>query len=347
MKKSTYIDYMDMKLLITDSYKFALFLLCLFSAPLSRAQETIVSYVTKNGGRTVHKDSAEYTSILRIKPNEQGLYELNDYYQNGNLKRHGWVKTLDPMRLRLEGMVETYYDSGSLEATTYYSDNKRIDTAHRYYESGILKEIKVYLKPQEGQKRPAWDGTNKRLLYYADSVGRIQVQGGSGNIVLPHDNGIDVEQGVYREGLREGRWEGSFRKGKYHFEEWYQEGIVTRGVSTDSTGTKHPYTERDVQPEYPGGVQNLRRFAAQHYRYPKGAVRARVKGQVILRFVVDTAGNPTDFEIVNDLGYGTAAEGIEMLKKSEKWSPGYQRGVPVRVAYTLPISLNIGPRRQP
>ncbi|PRD53742.1 energy transducer TonB [Sphingobacterium gobiense] len=333
-----------MKLLKTDSYKFALLLLYLFSAPLSRAQETIVSYVTKNGGRTVHKDSAEYTSILRIKPNEQGLYELNDYYQNGNLKRHGWVKTLDPMRLRLEGLVETYYDSGSLEATTYYSDNKRIDTAHRYYESGTLKEIKVYLKPQEGQKRPAWDGTNKHLLYYADSTGSIQVQDGNGNIVLPHDNGIDFEQGMYREGLREGRWEGSFRKGKYRFEEWYEKGIVTRGVSTDSIGTTLPYKERDVQPEYPGGVENLRRFAAQHYRYPKEAVRARVKGQVILRFVVDTAGNPTDFEIVNDLGYGTADAGIEMLKKSAKWSPGYQRGVPVRVAYTLPITLNSGPR---
>ncbi|NGM65518.1 energy transducer TonB [Sphingobacterium sp. SGR-19] len=335
-----------MKHLIIDSCKFALFLLCFFASPLSRAQETIVSYVTKNGGRTAHKDSAEYISILRIKPNEKGLYELNDYYQNGNLKRHGWVKAPDPMRLRLEGLVETYYDSGSLEATTYYTDNKRIDTAHRYYENGVLKEVKVYLKPKNGQERPAWDGTNKRLLYYADSTGKIQVQQGNGQITLPHDNGVDFERGLYREGLRDGRWEGSFRKGKYRFEEWYEDGFVTRGVSTDSVGTTLPYEERDVHPEYPGGVQNLRRFVAQHYRYPKEAVRARVKGQVILRFVVDTAGNPTDFEIVNDLGYGTAAAGIEMLKKSAKWAPGYQRGVPVRVAYTLPISLNIADPRQ-
>jgi len=47
--------------------------------------------------------------------------------------------------------------------------------------------------------------------------------------------------------------------------------------------------------------------------------------------------------VINDLGYGTAASGIAVLKKAEKWTPGYQYGMPVRVQFTIPIRLHTGP----
>ncbi|QQD13974.1 hypothetical protein [Sphingobacterium sp. UDSM-2020] len=67
----------------------------------------------KNGGYSANKDSADYTNILRLIPNEAKVHELNEYYPNGNLKRHGWVKTTDPKRLYFEGPLDTYYDNGS------------------------------------------------------------------------------------------------------------------------------------------------------------------------------------------------------------------------------------------
>lgn len=319
----------------------------MFFGSLLKAQETIVTYIKKNGGNTAYKDSAVYTSILRMEPNEEGLHELNDYYANGNLKRHGWVKTADPRRLRFEGLVETYYDNGALETVVRYSDNRRIDTAERYYRNGVLKEREAYLNRPEEKDDSLQTDLYKRLVYYADSVGNIHVQDGNGRAEIT-DN-VDIERGYYAGGLREGRWEGTFRKAKYRFEEWYENGEVIRGITTDSLGKQYLYEQGQVKPEYPGGIRNLMKFIGQNYKYPKEAIQAKVRGQLRIRFVVDTTGTPTDFEVISDLGYGTAAAAIDAVRKSARWSPGYQRGVPVRVAYTLPVTLNISsrPRQNP
>lgn len=318
-----------------------LFLLAMLLGSSVIAQETVVTYFKKNGAYTADKDSAAYTRIIRLVPNDGGLHELTEYYQNGNLKRHGWVKTPDPRRLQLEGLVEVYYDDGTLEATIRYTDNRRIDTALHYYRNGILKERVVHLTKKGNDSQHA--DLNTRLVYYADSLGNAQVEEGKGEAEITIGEG-DVERGRYADGLREGRWEGTFQRAKYRFEEWYEGGMVTKGITTDSLGRQYPYKQREIQPEYPGGIHNLMQFVAKNYRYPREAVQAKVGGTVLIGFVVDTTGTPVDIEIVNDLGYGTGQTGVETVKKSQRWSPGYQRGVPVRVKYTLPIRLNLSAR---
>lgn len=313
------------------------FLLLLFGSSVY-AQETIVTYIQKNGAYTAFKDSAAYTSILRLVPNEDGLYELNDYYPNENLKRHGWVKAADPKRLRFEGLVETYYDNGILEETAHYAQNQRVDTAEKYYRNGVLKEREVYLqRPQDQLSLPRPDST-KLLIYYADSLGNVQVQDGNGRAEI-RKNDIDIEQGEYVGGRRTGRWEGTFQKAKYRFEEWYENGQVIKGITTDSLGKEYLYEQREIRPDYPGGLGAFAKFVAQNYRWPPEAVKSKVAGLLRIRFVVDTAGIPTDFIVINDLGYDTTTAGITAIKSAGPWTPGYQRGIPVRVAYTFPINL--------
>ncbi len=69
-------------------------------------------------------------------------------------------------------------------------------------------------------------------------------------------------------------------------------------------------------------------FIAQNYKYPKEALNAKVSGQLLISFVIEKNGLANEFEVINDLGYGTAASGIAVLKKAEKWTPGYQYGMP-------------------
>ncbi|MEC3879436.1 energy transducer TonB [Parapedobacter sp. 10938] len=304
------------------------------------AQETIVTYVKENGGHTAHKDSAAYTNIIQITPNDEGVHELNDYYPDGNLKRHGFVKTADPRRINFVGLVESYFDNGALASAVRYVENRPADTALYYYRNGVLKERTTYLPMDEGSEED--HEVRTRMLYYADSLGNTYVEDGNGDAEITIGDS-DVERGRYTDGLREGRWEGTFREGRYRFEEWYTRGVVTKGMTTDSLGQQFPYDNQEVSPEYPGGIQNLMQFIGKRYRYPKEAIRARVNGQVLISFVVDTAGAPVEIEIVNDLGYGTGTAGVEVLKKSPHWTPGYQRGVPVRVKYNIPIRLNLSP----
>ncbi|SKB93623.1 TonB protein C-terminal [Sphingobacterium nematocida] len=320
--------------------KYVAFFLVLFCTKSLSAQETIVTYMKKNGSFTAQKDSADYTRILRISPNSLALYELNEYYPNGSLKRHGWVKTLDPKRLQFEGTVETYYDNETLAAILNYAQNKLVDTAKRYYKNGVLKESIFYLKPQENQESAFGSDPDSRLVYYADSLNNVQITNGKGTArFVDKDN--DVEQGEYADGVRIGHWKGTINKGKYKFEEWYEKGIIVNGETTDSLGKKIKYTKVQVQPEYPGGIQQLRMFIGNNYKYPREAIGARVVGQVTISFVVEKDGKTSSYKIIDDLGYGTGNAGVAVLKKAKDWSPGYERGIPVRVAYTLPIRLNL------
>ncbi len=322
-------------------HKCIIFLLFTALVIPSKAQETIVSYIKKNRGFTAFKDSAAYTNIIRLSTNELGLHELNEYYPNGNLKRHGWTKVADPRRLYLEGIIESYHNNGNLAVSAGYKHNKLSDTLKRYYENGLLKEIRFFSGSEASPNEFLFQDQHSRLIYYADSTGRQQIVNGNGKFEFK--DSINSEKGQYIDGLRQGHWEGTLKKGKNKFEEWYEKGILSKGTSTDSMGNVHHYTQRDVQPEYPGGIKNLMIFIAQNYKYPKEALNAKVSGQLLISFVIEKNGLANEFEVINDLGYGTAASGIAVLKKAEKWTPGYQYGMPVRVQYSIPIRLNTAP----
>ena len=95
------------------------------------------------------------------------------------------------------------------------------------------------------------------------------------------------------------------------------------------------YATAKIAPEYPGGINAFREFIARKYKALK-AIKD-LKGQLIVQFVVETDESLTDIKVIKDLGYGTGAEAIRVLKKSKKWKPGIIDGKPVRVLYTLPL----------
>lgn len=97
----------------------------------------------------------------------------------------------------------------------------------------------------------------------------------------------------------------------------------------------------EINPMPPGGMRAFMEYVGRNYDYPQEAIEAGVNGMVQLSFVVETDGSLTDMKIVRDLGYGTGEAAIRVLQSSSKWSPGVQNGRPVRVAYTLPIRLNL------
>lgn len=248
----------------TSMGKWAVCFLLLFLCRLTYAQETIVRYV-KKGGYTEHRDSADYIREVDISTNEQGLYTLNEYYPNGTLKRHGALQSADPQRLIFEGLVESYFSNGNVASILNYSDNHLIDTAQWFYKNGILKTKKVYYRKNSDLP----DGVNSLLIYHADSTGNIQVQDGNGQAQFINAN-TEIEQGAYSDGLRVGHWEGSFQKGKYRFEEYYENGKLIRGISTDSLGNEYPYSEIYIQPDYPGGDTVLRTVYSSKFQLPRG-----------------------------------------------------------------------------
>lgn len=98
---------------------------------------------------------------------------------------------------------------------------------------------------------------------------------------------------------------------------------------------------QEEAPVPPGGLSSFLRYIGTNYVYPKEAEEAKVKGRLILTFVVEKDGSISEVKSVQDLGHGTGEEAVRVLKSSPKWTPGKKDGEAVRVQYTLPIVLNL------
>lgn len=92
----------------------------------------------------------------------------------------------------------------------------------------------------------------------------------------------------------------------------------------------------EVKPDFPGGINKFYKFVGDNYQTPE---EDGLKGKVYVTFVVEKDGSLTDIKVIRDIGYGTGKEAIRVLKKSPRWSPGVQNGKPVRVLYSLPITI--------
>ncbi len=93
----------------------------------------------------------------------------------------------------------------------------------------------------------------------------------------------------------------------------------------------------DVKPEFEGGLKRFHKFISNNMRYPDEELR--VKGTVDINYIVEKDGTLSDIKVNKDLGYGTGAEAIRILKKSPKWIPGTHDHKLVRVLYYLSIPI--------
>ncbi len=86
-------------------------------------------------------------------------------------------------------------------------------------------------------------------------------------------------------------------------------------------------------------------FIYKNIKYPPIARENGVEGTVVVTFVVEKDGSVTDARILRDIGAQCGSEGLRVVQMmnnmSQKWSPGKQRGKPVRVQFNLPIKFRL------
>ena len=101
----------------------------------------------------------------------------------------------------------------------------------------------------------------------------------------------------------------------------------------------------EQMPAFPGGTTALHQFLVTHITYPPEAFKAGRSGSVVVQFVVDEQGRTRDVEAVrtSDPEFDTAAKYVVLMMPW--WTPGLDKGQPVRVRCTLPINFTF--RRNP
>ena len=101
------------------------------------------------------------------------------------------------------------------------------------------------------------------------------------------------------------------------------------------------YDKSDVLPEFPGGYQALMKFIMKESEYPKEAEKRGEQGTVVVSFVIEKNGMPSNFKIKNHATPTLDAAAIKVLKKMPKWKPGTIKGKTVRVKCVLPVCYKL------
>lgn len=83
--------------------------------------------------------------------------------------------------------------------------------------------------------------------------------------------------------------------------------------------------------DFPGGIEEWARFVERNITPQTPGLHNAPAGTytVTAGFIIDTAGNVTEVQIVKDPGYGTAKDVKRLLSRSPKWLPATINGKPV------------------
>lgn len=125
-----------------------------------------------------------------------------------------------------------------------------------------------------------------------------------------------------------------------------EEVVTPVSPNAAETPAENPAEEKafdvvEQMPEYSGGMQELMTFLQENIKYPKSAQERKIEGRVIVQFVVEKDGTPTEFKVVRSIDPALDEEALRVLKAMPKWKPGMQKGQPVRVKYTIPVSFKL------
>ena len=97
----------------------------------------------------------------------------------------------------------------------------------------------------------------------------------------------------------------------------------------------------EEMPKFPGGDLALIQWINKNVKYPAIAQQNDIQGKVYVAFVVDRDGSVTNVRILRSVDPSLDQEALRVVTDMPIWQPGKQRGIPVKVSYTVPIKFEL------
>jgi protein TonB len=115
------------------------------------------------------------------------------------------------------------------------------------------------------------------------------------------------------------------------------DGLLPEG---DRSGSEEPLFIVEVMPSFKGGDQNkFRDWVSKRTNYPQAAIDNKIRGTVYLTFIVEKDGSVSNVNVIKGVHPLLDNEAVKAISESPKWTPGLQRGQPVRVRFQIPLSF--------
>jgi antitoxin component YwqK of YwqJK toxin-antitoxin module len=268
----------------------------------------------------------KYYRIIKSYNLDQDIYNVSDYYKSGILQMKGTSKSKD--YLQKEGQFIFYYENGNKKSIANYVNSIPKGKQFDWYENGKIKSEIEYLENQNGP-------TSEISVNQFWNTENIQkVIDGNGDYEYSDDR--QSESGKIKNGFHDGIWKGYNKNLNSSYTENYENGKFISGLSIDSSNIKHEYKEMFSKPKPKKGMDDFYGYIGKTFNTPKVE---GLKGKIYITFVVDRNGKIIEPKIHKDLGYGTGEEAIRVLTSYGNWIPGQQRGINVRVLYSIPITI--------
>ena len=113
------------------------------------------------------------------------------------------------------------------------------------------------------------------------------------------------------------------------------EKIKTGTVKRETT------TPMNRIPSYLTGKSEALKFFARNTKYPISALKAKVEGRVLVKFVVERDGSISDIDIYKGVSPDLDAEAIRVLNMMPKWISDKQKGEKEAETFIMPISFRL------
>ena len=127
--------------------------------------------------------------------------------------------------------------------------------------------------------------------------------------------------------------------------------VFANGKNVSETAKEpHPQTTTQTKihdaveemPEFNGGQLAMMEFLMNNMKYPQAAVKAKQQGKAVVGFVIRKDGTVSDVHITKSAGHAVLdEEAIRVVKAMPAWKPGKQKGEPVNVKYSVPITFKL------
>lgn len=114
-------------------------------------------------------------------------------------------------------------------------------------------------------------------------------------------------------------------------------------AQTDSTKGSDSIIFFDPQEaHFPGGQEALNKYLKDNLVYPTEALKERIEGRVILKFIVNRDGKLSDIESIKEgVDQRLVIEAIRLVRLMPRWIPYQQDGRNLATNMILPVDFKL------
>lgn len=103
-----------------------------------------------------------------------------------------------------------------------------------------------------------------------------------------------------------------------------------------------PVVVAEEEPKFQGkDINAFRTWCGKNLVYPVVALENGIQGRVTLSFVIERDGSVSNVKVLRGADRELDKAAVDVIMKSPKWSPGKNRGKPVRFTYNMPIDFTL------